>query len=132
MSILFLIDNLLSRAINGQSLLLAARNLLGVMCMCCLKVRSWSKITLWYLQCSDQDKSVLLLRNISYLSLLFYFRSEKWMDSALLTLIAILHLANQVESSVRCLVIVAIAQRLFLLAAKTQMLSAKIAKCVWE
>ena len=69
MSILFLIDKLLFRAIKGKSLLLAARKFLRVVCMCCLKVSPWSKITPRYLQCFDQGKSVLLSA-ILYLSLL--------------------------------------------------------------
>ena len=134
MSILFLIDNLLFRAIKGKSLLLAARKFLRVVCMCCLKVSPWSKITPRYLQCSDQGigpRSVLLSA-ILYLSLLFCFKREKRMGSVLLTKVVTLHLANQIDSSLRCLEISKIVYYLFLLAASTQILPAKIAKWVYR
>ena len=103
MSILFLIHKLLFRAKKGKSLLFAARKFLRVVCMCCLKVRPWSKITPRYLQCSDQGKSILLSA-ILYLSLLSYLKREKRMGSVRLTLTVTLHLTNQVESNLRSLV----------------------------
>ena len=104
MSILFFIDKLLFRAIKGNNLFLAARNLLRVVEMCCWKIWPRSNITPKYLYRFDNSKSILF-KDILYLSLLSCLKCEKRMDSVLLTLIATLYLANQVESSLRCFVI---------------------------
>ena len=98
MIILFLIDKLPFRAIKGNNLLLAARNLLPVVVMCCWKVKPWSKTTLMYLHWFDYGKSVWLSA-VLYLSLLSYLRREKRMDLDFLTLLETVHLASQVDRS---------------------------------
>ena len=91
------------RAIREKSLLLEAWNLLRGLLMCCFNVRLYSKIIPSYLLWFGQDKSVLLC-GIFYLYLISCFMREKSMDSALSTLLATLHFANQAERCLRCIV----------------------------
>ena len=87
MNILFLIDKLLFRAIKGNNLHLAARNLLFVVVIYWWKVRHCSKITPRYLHWSDYGKSASLSALLC-LPLLASIKREKGMNSDFLTLIA--------------------------------------------
>ena len=80
--ILYLIEKLLIKAIKVYILRLAARNLLRVVAMCCLKMSIWFKITPKYLQWFDHGKLVSL-SVILYLCLLSSIKREKSMDSEL-------------------------------------------------
>ena len=97
MIILFLIDKLPFRGMKGNHLFLTVRYLLSIVVMFCWNVRPWSKISPRYLHWSDYGKSALLSA-ILHLSLLSSFKREKRMDSVLLMLTVILHLANHIES----------------------------------